>query len=116
MKLSDILNTISIPLEHDKLKFSLVPMTTGMIERLNNIYGSERQEGETTREFSQRVTREQMSLLAEHFRDCVVEGEKKRVTPKWVTTEIPKVIMQNLVDWFVDGIVPEWAPGGDSGK
>ena len=116
MKLSDILNTISIPLEHDKVKFALIPMSSATIDRWNNIYSAGAREGESSYEYTRRVKSEQCALLAEHLRACVVDGEKKRVTGKWVATELPQPILQSLAEFFVEGKQPEWAAGGDEGK
>lgn len=117
MKLSDILNTVSIPLEHDKVVFALIPMTSAMIDRWNNILLARPTEGEDRAEFNTRVKHEQLSLMAEHLRACVVEGEKKRVTAKWVANELPQPILQSLAEWFVEGTRPSWAgDGGAEGK
>lgn len=125
--LEDILNAVSIPLEVGDLKFRLTGMRSARILALNRlaIQGDDSDRGDPEALLDatkadayldrlERTTSKQHDLLAEHMKDCLVEGDRKKVTGKWLEATFPQPVIQDLSDWFVRGVRPAWA--GDAGK
>jgi hypothetical protein len=119
--LDEILNAVSIPLEHGGITFRLVPLSSAGIAKWNGILlrkpkaagdGEEASAALAAHFEKQRL--DQMNFLAEHMRACAREGDAKSITGKWVSEAFPQVILQGLAEWFVEGKRPEWA--GVEGK
>ena len=109
MNLDQILNTISIPLEHDGLAFQVRPFTTAQIGTWHEILATPRKDGESDGEWNGRVRDAQVDFLAKHLKACVVDGKATRVTSKWVAESLPNVILGDLADFMVYGKRPTWA-------
>lgn len=114
--LDDILNSVSIALDIDGLEFRLVPMPSRAIAAWNRIMFSEAtpRDGETITiterlDHNERQREKQLALLADHFRACLTNGSKSKVTPKWLGDAVPQTVLQDLAEYFVEGKRPEWA-------
>ena len=114
MNLDQILNTISIPLEHDELAFNVRPFTTAQIAAWHEILATPRRDSESAGEWNARIRDRQVDFLAKHLKGCIVDGKATRVTPKWVAESLPNVILGDLADFMVHGKRPAWA--GDPGN
>lgn len=121
--LDDILNAVSIPLEIDGVEFRLVPMSSRAIAAWNRVMFEEPKPGEDGKvtlvarlEHAERQRERQLALLADHMKACVTSGDKKKVTAKWLGDAVPRTVLQDLAEFFVEGKRPAWAEGVASGN
>jgi len=114
VKLEDILNAVSIALEHDGITFRLVPMTSAAIIKWNSIMTRPIPKGEDAdlHAHFQKQRDDQIAVLADQMRLCVTDGDPKKINAKWMTDKLPNNILQDLAQWFVESKRPTWASDG----
>lgn len=117
MKLADILNAYTVPLETDDLTFAIAPFPNARIAQWNRAVNPDLPDDASNAELldiSESVQKAQLKILAEHLRASVVKGDGKTVTPKWVSETLPQPVLNELATFLVGGEKPSWA--GESGN
>lgn len=114
MTLDQILGTIALPLEHDGLSFQLVPFNNVRARAWNRATFHEKPDDVSELDHVEAIQGKQLDVLVAHMRDCVVDGDAKRVTAKWVGEKLPMTVVVDLAEFFKGGSRPAWA--GESGN
>jgi hypothetical protein len=117
MNLDQILNAVSIPLEVGDLHFRLTPFPNARVAAWNRASAATLPDDATDQQvldLSEKVQAAQLDVIAGHMRDCITDGDAKKVTTKWVASAFPQTVLIQLASFFATGEKPEWA--GQSGK
>lgn len=112
--LEQILGTVGLPIEHDGVKFRLVPFTSAEVVAWNRATFGERDADSTGLEHAEKVQKAQLELIARKMKFCVADGKSTKVTPKWVGENFPQTILQDIAEFLANGTRPAWA--GEQGN
>lgn len=107
MTLNDVLNTYSIQLEHDDVKFKLFPFTTDQIQQWNQAQTLEIGIDEAPVDYADRRNKADLELIAKHMKLCSDGG--KKVTAAWLSKQFPQPVISDLLQFFTTGNKPAWA-------